>query len=99
MGIETRPVAGKHNKFTCGEIERAFEDAGYSVEKKNCVFERQIEDRIAMWRVPAVLDSLFWVGHMKEKERDRLLNEVSDKVFGKDTMPTTVAFFKCSLKP
>jgi len=92
MGVPRRE--GPTSPFQMEEITHAFQDSGYSQKKMSTeTFKRTMDDRLVMWSVPAVLDSVVDVHQVSSRQRDELLRIVRERVHGQETMPMTVAYW------
>jgi len=84
-------------KFSAAEIKEGFREAGFALEDcRKEVYARSMRDRIAMWRAPAVSDSFVDIIAIGQNKWSALLEEVEVRVGDKETMPTTVLFFRFS---
>lgn len=99
VGVDSYIREDVRYKFTVDEIVNGFRDGGFHLKKIDTkVFERSMRDRIAMWKVPAVLNSFLDVREVDNQKMDQLLSIVSKGVKGMDTMPTIVVFFRFCLQ-
>jgi SAM-dependent methyltransferase len=71
-------------------------DAGFHVSVQQFQVSRSMEDRLAMWRVPAIMNTLVDIRQVPPELYSTVLDRVRDKVVGLETMPTTVALLQVS---
>jgi SAM-dependent methyltransferase len=82
-------------KLNVSAIKNDLERRGFSVRRTDLApVGRTMSDRIDMWRVPAILNSLVDLKTVPYKKCQPILEQVGNDVYGKNTMPTTVVILE-----
>jgi len=87
--------------LTVEDIESGFRQAGFDLlAQKSRAFHRTMEDRCAMWKAPAVMNSLLNVRDIRQPgDVHSIADAAYSRVKGEDTMPMTVVFLRFSARP
>ena len=93
--IPIRSPKETRRKFDSQEIIGAFGRAGLHCERvEQQQFVRSIEDRVAMWRAPAVFNSIADMRRIDSQTHADIVSVAGRAVRHESTMPTTVTMFR-----
>ena len=81
--------------FTMDDIESAFASAGFAVKNRNeRTFHNNKEDRLRLWRSPAVLDSFLDVRKFGFENGQALVKKVFDSIQSNEMPPMMVKYWE-----
>ena len=79
------------------DVEIVFQDAGFARDlTRHEEFRWTVDNRVAMWKVPAVLDSLVDITKIPSGVHEKVLQTVANQVGNQTTLPLGVTFWRFS---